>query len=97
MFSYIRSWFLRPILDIENLNRRLNAVSFYCANLWGLFMSSQPVWIQERTKRKLIWSDSKEYYYDLLATLLEDDLAAGLYHLRTENKLFKLLKWRWFS
>ncbi|KAG6637633.1 hypothetical protein CIPAW_11G191700 [Carya illinoinensis] len=25
----LRSWFLRPILDIENLNRRLNAISFF--------------------------------------------------------------------
>lgn len=24
---FIRSWFLRPILDIDNLNRRFNAVS----------------------------------------------------------------------
>ncbi|XP_030929857.1 DNA mismatch repair protein MSH5 isoform X4 [Quercus lobata] len=25
----LRSWFLRPILDLENLNRRLNAISFF--------------------------------------------------------------------
>ncbi|XP_048323614.2 DNA mismatch repair protein MSH5 isoform X7 [Ziziphus jujuba] len=25
----LRSWFLRPILDLENLNRRLNSISFF--------------------------------------------------------------------
>ncbi|KAF7112242.1 hypothetical protein RHSIM_RhsimUnG0249000 [Rhododendron simsii] len=40
----LRSWFLRPILDLDSLNYRLNAVSFYPQNelqlypfSWGLY------------------------------------------------------------
>ncbi|KAJ6886481.1 DNA mismatch repair protein MSH5 isoform X8 [Populus alba x Populus x berolinensis] len=29
----LRNWFLRPLLDVENLNGRLNAVSFHCLKL----------------------------------------------------------------
>lgn len=37
MFLYFRQWFLRPILDLEVLNYRLNSVSFYSVITHGLF------------------------------------------------------------
>ncbi|KAK6229742.1 hypothetical protein SCA6_018693 [Theobroma cacao] len=46
----LRNWFLRPILDLENLNNRLNAVSFYSLIIWGMikisfFLSSEELMV----------------------------------------------------
>ncbi|XVF77406.1 hypothetical protein PTKIN_Ptkin14bG0040500 [Pterospermum kingtungense] len=56
----LRNWFLRPILDLENLNNRLNAVSFYSSLIIlimfkiSFFLSSEELMVSLRETLKSV-------------------------------------------
>lgn len=57
--SHFRNWFMRPILDLERLDYRLNAVSYN----WGRILEAIPATSCHRLFRRLIWMLLKQDFW----------------------------------